>query len=89
MGGGTQEKTRFRGDETGRCLSAKLHFRKWFFEMMKDQGIIVLMDNRFIQPSFAKAMPSDWHQADPREAASTQILQDIADFWDSPNARII
>jgi DNA excision repair protein ERCC-2 len=47
----------------------------------KDQGIIVLMDNRFIQPSFAKSMPSDWYQADPREAVSTQILQDIEDFW--------
>tara|TARA_B110001454_G_scaffold219204_1_gene252261 strand:+ start:74926 stop:77346 length:2421 start_codon:yes stop_codon:yes gene_type:complete len=47
----------------------------------KDQGIIVLMDNRFIQPSFAKSMPLDWYEADPREAVSTQILQDIADFW--------
>lgn len=48
-----------------------------------DQGIIILMDNRFIQPSFAKAMPSDWYEVTPREAVSEKILQDISEFWDS------
>lgn len=50
-----------------------------------DKGIIVLMDNRFIQPSFAKAMPQDWYQNDPREAVSEKILKDIADFWNVSN----
>lgn len=48
----------------------------------KDKGIIILMDNRFIQPSFAKAMPSDWYEADPRETVSDKILHDITDFWE-------
>lgn len=47
----------------------------------KDKGIIILMDNRFIQPSFAKAMPSDWYEVDPREAVSERILSDVAEFW--------
>jgi len=46
-----------------------------------DQGIIILMDNRFIQPSYAKSMPQDWFQDDPREMVSQSILKDIADFW--------
>lgn len=46
-----------------------------------DQGIIVLMDNRFIQPSYLKSMPDDWFTNDPQEMVSTQILKDVADFW--------
>lgn len=48
-----------------------------------DRGIIVLMDNRFIQPSYAKSMPQDWFEAHPRELVSDKILKDIADFWES------
>jgi len=46
-----------------------------------DQGIIVLMDNRFIQPSYVKSMPQDWYQATPHEMVSQGILKDVADFW--------
>lgn len=46
-----------------------------------DRGVIILMDNRFIQPSFAKSMPQDWFKCNPREAVSDRILQDISDFW--------
>lgn len=46
-----------------------------------DKGIIVLMDNRFIQPSYSKSMPSDWFTAEARELVSTEILKDIASFW--------
>lgn len=46
-----------------------------------DQGIIVLMDNRFIQPSYVKSMPQDWFLESPREMVSQSILKDIADFW--------
>lgn len=47
-----------------------------------DRGIIILMDNRFMQPSYVKSMPADWYVSDPREMVSGQILQDIRDFWD-------
>ena len=46
-----------------------------------DQGIIVLMDNRFIQPSFAKSMPLDWFEESPIEMVSKSILRDISEFW--------
>ncbi len=46
-----------------------------------DQGIIVLMDNRFMQPSYTKSMPQDWFDESPQEVVSSQILQDISDFW--------
>ncbi|MGZ5279998.1 MAG: ATP-dependent DNA helicase, partial [Pseudobdellovibrionaceae bacterium] len=52
-----------------------------------DQGIIVLMDNRFINQSYAKSMPQDWFVDDPREAVSEHILQDIRDFWLQANER--
>jgi DNA excision repair protein ERCC-2 len=52
-----------------------------------DQGLIVLMDNRFIQPSFAKSMPQDWFETDPREAVSEQILRDVREFWTQASLR--
>jgi DNA excision repair protein ERCC-2 len=52
-----------------------------------DRGIIVLMDNRFIQPSFSKSMPQDWFEESPREAVSDQILNDLSAFWDSQNSK--
>lgn len=48
-----------------------------------DNGLIILMDNRFIQPSFAKSMPQDWFETSPREAVSDRILNDISNFWNS------
>lgn len=52
-----------------------------------DRGIIVLMDNRFIQPSFAKSMPQDWFDLDPRELVSQNILKDVAAFWNQDEAQ--
>jgi DNA excision repair protein ERCC-2 len=46
-----------------------------------DKGIIVLMDSRFIQPSFAKSMPQDWFSEHPRELVSESILTDVTEFW--------
>lgn len=46
-----------------------------------DKGLIVLMDDRFIQPSYSKSMPQDWFAKTPRELVSQNILSDIADFW--------
>lgn len=51
-----------------------------------DRGLIVLMDDRFIQTSFAKSMPQDWFAESPRELVSDKILKDVADFWASASA---
>lgn len=47
----------------------------------KDRGIIVLMDDRFIHPSYVKSMPQDWFEDSAQELVSKQILKDIEDFW--------
>jgi DNA excision repair protein ERCC-2 len=47
----------------------------------KDRGLIVLMDNRFVQPGYTRSMPEDWFDSDVKELVSESILQDIADFW--------
>ncbi len=46
-----------------------------------DKGIIVLMDDRFIQSAYSKSMPQDWFQESPRELVSNNILKDLEDFW--------
>ncbi len=46
-----------------------------------DSGIIILMDNRFIQSSYTKSMPQDWYDTNPQELVSQSILKDISDFW--------
>ncbi len=48
-----------------------------------DKGLIVLMDDRFIQPSFAKSMPQDWFEESPRDSVSVQIINDVTQFWSS------
>jgi DNA excision repair protein ERCC-2 len=47
----------------------------------KDSGVIVLMDDRFLEPSYAQSMPGDWFEKSPKELVSTGILKEIADFW--------
>ncbi len=49
-----------------------------------DHGIIVFMDNRFVDPRYAKAMPQDWYNENPGELVSGQILSDISEFWSKP-----
>ncbi len=46
-----------------------------------DKGIIVLLDNRFLQPSYYNCMPQDWFTHTPQEMLSKSILQDISNFW--------
>ncbi len=46
-----------------------------------DKGIIVLMDNRFLDKSYTKSMPLDWFEEGPQEMVSQSILKDINDFW--------
>ena len=47
-----------------------------------DRGIVVLMDNRFLDPGYAVAMPADWFEAEASELVSESILRDIAEFWE-------
>jgi DNA excision repair protein ERCC-2 len=47
-----------------------------------DRGLIVLMDNRFIQPSYARSMPTDWFKSSPQElVVSSSLLREISEFW--------
>jgi DNA excision repair protein ERCC-2 len=46
-----------------------------------DRGLIVLMDNRFVEPPYTKSMPVDWFKADVTELVSGSILCDVAEFW--------
>ncbi len=48
-----------------------------------DRGIIVLMDNRFVQSSYSRSMPTDWFDKSATELVSTSILKEIAEFWRS------
>lgn len=48
-----------------------------------DRGLIILMDDRFVQTSYAKSMPQDWFDESPRELVSEKILADVAAFWSS------
>ncbi|CAN5715060.1 ATP-dependent DNA helicase [soil metagenome] len=48
-----------------------------------DRGLIVLMDNRFLQSSYSKSMPLDWFVSSPQELVSDRILADVSDFWTS------
>ncbi|MGE3262002.1 MAG: ATP-dependent DNA helicase [Bacteriovoracia bacterium] len=50
-----------------------------------DKGIVVLMDNRFLQPSYTKSMPRDWFDTDAKELVSTGILKEVSDFWLEPS----
>jgi len=47
----------------------------------KDQGVIVLMDPRFLQSSYSQTMPQGWFSESPQELISQSILSDIARFW--------
>jgi DNA excision repair protein ERCC-2 len=46
-----------------------------------DRSLIVLLDRRFLEESYARAMPSDWYTDAPGELVSTSILKDIETFW--------
>ena len=51
-----------------------------------DRGLIVLMDNRFMEASYSRSMPADWFDSDVKELVSDSILGEIADFWSTTSA---
>ncbi len=46
-----------------------------------DRGIVVLLDQRFVQESYVKTMPADWHDGSVSNLLSSQLLTDITEFW--------
>lgn len=48
-----------------------------------DRGIVVLLDKRFVSPSYTATMPADWYQSSVKELVSTSILHDIRSFWEN------
>jgi DNA excision repair protein ERCC-2 len=46
-----------------------------------DRGLIVLMDNRFMDTSYSRSMPVDWFDSDVTELVSDSILKEVAEFW--------
>jgi len=46
-----------------------------------DRGLIVLMDNRFVQPCYSRSMPMDWFESSASELVSASILKEVSDFW--------
>ncbi len=47
----------------------------------KDKGIIILMDDRFLEKSYSQSMPLDWFTDSPRELVSGSIIKDLSEFW--------
>lgn len=47
----------------------------------RDKGIIILMDDRFLEKSYSQSMPQDWFRETPRELVSGSILKDLSQFW--------
>jgi DNA excision repair protein ERCC-2 len=46
-----------------------------------DRGLIVLMDSRFVEAGYARAMPADWFGSEARELVSDSILREVAESW--------
>ena len=46
-----------------------------------DKGLIVLLDNRFLDANYSQCMPTDWFAEHPKELVSSSILKDIQAFW--------
>ncbi|MFP5387089.1 MAG: ATP-dependent DNA helicase [Bacteriovoracia bacterium] len=46
-----------------------------------DRGIIILMDDRFLEKNYSQSLPQDWFKTSPKELVSTSILNDVKEFW--------
>ena len=47
-----------------------------------DKGIIILMDDRFLEKNYGSSLPQDWFAHSPKELVSQSILNDVSLFWD-------
>ena len=47
-----------------------------------DKGIIILMDDRFLEKNYGASLPQDWFSTHPKELVSQSILNDVSQFWD-------
>lgn len=47
----------------------------------EDRGVLILLDDRFLQKDYREAMPKDWFVEKPQELVSMNILKDIESFW--------
>lgn len=52
-----------------------------------DKGIIVLMDDRFLEKSYEQSLPADWFEQSSHELVSRSILNDIQTFWENHTPR--
>ena len=46
-----------------------------------DRGLIVMMDNRFLKPSYTRSMPAGWYESSATELVSNSILEEVSRFW--------
>jgi DNA excision repair protein ERCC-2 len=47
-----------------------------------DKGVVILLDQRFVQDSYVKTMPNDWHRGSINNLLSQRLLADISEFWE-------
>ena len=48
------------------------------------RGLIVLMDDRFLQEPYAQSLPEFWYDKTPKELVSRSVLSDVRSFWQEP-----
>ncbi|MGE5087088.1 MAG: ATP-dependent DNA helicase [Bacillota bacterium] len=46
-----------------------------------DKGLVVLMDGRFLEMTYAETMPEGWFENSPQELVSQKIIADVSNFW--------
>lgn len=47
----------------------------------EERGLIAFLDDRFLEPEFARCFPLAWFRDSPREAVSAGILETVGRFW--------
>ena len=53
------------------------------FRTPRDRGVVVLLDDRFLEDVYRELLPSDW-QADDSGFSTAEYLPVIEQFWESP-----
>ena len=50
-----------------------------------DRGVIVLLDQRFAQPTYSRYFPRDWYDDSPSELIVRSPREEIERFFESGN----